>query len=263
MKIEICVDSVESAIAAAKGGAHRIELCSALSEGGITPSAGLITAVRAAIQIELIVIIRPRGGNFVYSDHEFEVIREDILQARQRGADGVALGILTDKGTVDLQRTRILVELAHPLRVTFHRAFDDCKDLDGALEDVIACGADRLLTSGGAPDAPTGMNAIAHLYKNAGSRIPIMAGGGIRTSNVRSLALHTGVQEVHASLNTKVAGMPNHFASAVKSSQDGLAHFVLNEHDVRAFISELDASSARRYKAPTQNSNLTFGKPTV
>jgi copper homeostasis protein len=201
----------------------------------------LITAVRAAVKIDLIVIIRPRGGDFVYSDHELEVMREDVLEARAKGADGVALGILTDKGTVDLQRTRALVELARPLKVTFHRAFDDCKDLDRALEDVIACGTDRLLTSGGAPDAPTGMNAIAHLYKKAGSRIHIMAGGGVRTSNVRDLALHTGIQEVHASLNTKAATTPNGRASAVKSRQDGLAHFVLEENDVRAFISALDA----------------------
>jgi copper homeostasis protein len=244
MELEICVDSVESAIAAARGGAERIELCSALSEGGITPSAGLIDAVRAAVSIQLFVIIRPRGGNFVYSDDELDVMRKDIVEAKARGVDGVALGVLTREGTVDQARTTDLVRWARPLQVTFHRAFDVCADMDRALEDVIACGADRVLTSGGKTDAVKGMEAIAGLARKAGNRIRIMAGGGIRISNVRNLALRTGIREVHTSLSTAVKSAA--FDSGVEANalHGPFTRFLLREHDVRAFKSVLHAIPA-------------------
>jgi copper homeostasis protein len=226
MELEICVDSVESAIAAAEGGAERIELCSALSEGGITPSVGLIDAVRAAVSIPQFVIIRPRGGSFVYSNFELDVMRKDIVDAKTRGVDGVVLGVLTGEDTVDRARTTELIELARPLQVTFHRAFDACTDLHRALEDVIACGADRLLTSGGKADAVKGMNMIASLQRRAANRMRIMAGGGIRVSNVRLVARRTGIREVHTSLNTHGKGV-------------GRIRFLVRESDVRAFKSAL------------------------
>jgi copper homeostasis protein len=241
MDLEICVDSVESAMAAARGGAERIELCSALSEGGITPSAGLISAVRTAVKIDVFVIIRPRGGDFLYTDHEFEVMRKDILEAKKRGIDGVVLGILTADGTVDCARTRSLVELSRPLQVTFHRAFDVCKDLDLALEEVISCGADRLLTSGGKADARKGIEQIARLRRAAHGRIRIMAGGGIRTSNVKDLALRTGIREVHTSLSKKVKSAAYENSSNWASRPDGCARFLVMENDVRAFKSKLQA----------------------
>lgn len=239
MDLEICVDSVESAIAAAAGGAERIELCSALSEGGITPSTGLISAVRAAVKIDVFVIIRPRGGDFIYSDHEFNVMRQDILEAKARGVDGVVLGILTADATVDRARTSALVDLARPLRVTFHRAFDVCEDIDTALEDVIACGADRLLTSGGKSDAMRGADKLAQLQATAGSRIRIMAGGGIRAANVRDLARRTGIREVHTSLSTKLKSTAYDGGAELATRQGGFTRFLVKERDVRAFKSAL------------------------
>jgi copper homeostasis protein len=235
MNLEICVDSLESAIAAAKGGAKRIELCSALSEGGITPSAGLISAVRAAVDIDVFVIVRPRGGDFVYSDQELEVMRQDIAEAKTRKVDGVVMGVLTKKGTVDMAQMRKLIALARPLQVTFHRAFDVCEDLDRALEDVIACGADRILTSGGKPDAILGTARIAQLRKKAGDRIGIMAGGGIRSSNVRTLALKTGVREIHSSLSNNAED-----SAELGSGENGRRSYRVFEHDVRAFKAAIE-----------------------
>jgi copper homeostasis protein len=243
MNVEICVDSVESAIAAANGGAERIELCSALSEGGITPSFGLIRAVREAVDIDVYVIIRPRGGDFVYTDREFEVMRTDIEEAKALGANGVVLGVLTAEGLVDGARTGALVEQARPLGVTFHRAFDVCSDLDRALEDVIASGADRLLTSGGEPDAVRGWRQIARLRQLAGDRIGIMAGGGVRSANVRLLALRTGVTEVHTSLSAAVKKVRRNGTQNGSRSFDDYKRFLVVEDDVRAFKATLPAGS--------------------
>jgi copper homeostasis protein len=238
MNVEICIDSVESAIAAARGGAKRVELCSALSEGGITPSAGLISAVRAAIEIEVFVIIRPRGGDFVYSDSEIEVMARDIEEAKQRKVDGVVLGVLTPDGDVDVERTRKLIELARPLGVTFHRAFDVCNDLSRGLEDVISAGADRILSSGGAPDAMRGIDRLAQLQKEARGRISIMAGGGIRPANVRALTLKTGVGEVHSSLSRSI----DESAEMGSGKNERRAYLVLEE-DVRAFKAAAEATA--------------------
>ncbi|WP_109486904.1 copper homeostasis protein CutC [Occallatibacter savannae] len=244
MNVEICIDSVESAIAAARGGANRVELCSALSEGGITPSAGLISAVRAAVKIQVFVIIRPRGGDFVYSDAEMDVMARDIEEVKARGVDGVVLGMLTPGGEIEVERTRRLVELARPLGVTFHRAFDVCNDLGRGLEDVITTGADRILTSGGAADAMQGMDRLAQLQRDARGRISIMAGGGIRPANVRALTLRTGLEEVHSSLSRSSD-------ESAEMGQSGKRTYLVFEDDVRAFraaieATELDAESEVR-----------------
>jgi copper homeostasis protein len=249
MDVEICVDSVESAIASASGGAERVELCSALSEGGITPSSGLIREVRAAVPIQLFVIIRPRGGNFVYSDSELEVMRKDILAVKALGVDGVVLGALTRDDEVDQPRTRELIQLARPLQVTFHRAFDVCRNMNRALEGVIATGADRILTSGGKTDAVSGLTTIAALQQQAGQRIRIMAGGGIRASNVRTIALHTGISEVHTSLNSdaKTGGFDG--GVEIHRLRSEFAPFVVTESDVRAFKSALREVEAEKEPA--------------
>lgn len=238
MDVEICIDSVESAIAAARGGAKRVELCSALSEGGITPSAGLISAVRTAVDIQVFVIIRPRGGDFVYSDAEMEVMARDIAEVKARGVDGVVLGILTPSGDIDVDRTRRLVTLARPLGVTFHRAFDVCNDLSRGLEDVISAGADRILTSGGAADAVQGMDRLAQLQRDARGRISIMAGGGIRPGNVRALTLKTGINEVHSSLSRS-----SDESAEMGSAQSSRRTYLVFEEDVRAFKAAIGSSS--------------------
>lgn len=202
--VEICVDSLESAIAAERGGAKRVELCSDLLEGGITPSAGLIATARKKISIGLHVMIRPRGSDFFYSDDEFDVMRRDVLMAKQLGADGVVFGILDLEANVDIQRTRALVDLARPLQTTYHRAFDMSSDLSRALEQVVEAGADRILTSGGAQTAIEGSAVLRSLVERANGRVIIMAGGGIDDQNVQVLLEKTGVREIHAGLKTIV-----------------------------------------------------------
>jgi copper homeostasis protein len=197
--VEICVDSLESATVAEAAGAGRIELCSALSEGGITPSAGLIESVCNNISIEVNVIIRPRSGDFLYSDTEFSVMRRDIEKAGEAGADGIVTGILNRDGTVDIERNALLAEYASPMKVTFHRAFDMCRDPKKALEDVISAGAARILTSGQARSAIEGAQLIKELVVTAGERIKIMPGGGITEYNIALLATTTGAKEYHLS----------------------------------------------------------------
>jgi len=203
--LEVTVDSVASAVAAEQGGVHRIELCGSLEAGGITPSAGLIAMVRKRVAVPLHVLVRPRAGDFCYTADEFEVMKRDVLLAKQLGAHGLALGILTSERRVDVPRTRELVELARPLSVTFHRAFDATADLPAALEDVVSTRADRILTSGGAATAERGAAVIARLVALAATRIIILACGHIREHNVVTLVSATGVKEVHASLQTQAA----------------------------------------------------------
>ncbi len=203
--VEVCVDSVASARAAEQGGGARIELCSSLIEGGVTPSAGLIEMTRAAVSVALHVMIRPRAGDFCYAADEFETMQRDIARARQLGANGVVFGILGGDGNIDISRTRQLVDAARPLEVTFHRAFDMTADLFRALEDVCATKADRILTSGGQPTALLGSETIAQLVKRARRRIVIMPGSGIKPENARRLVEQTGVAEIHVGLRSAVA----------------------------------------------------------
>lgn len=202
--IEVCVDSVASAVAAQRGGAARVELCSSLLEGGITPSGGLIESVRGKISIGLQVIVRPRGGDFCYSEEEIEVMSRDIATAKDLGADGVVLGALDPDGNVEVSVTRQLVQLARPLNVTFHRAVDMSSDLFRALDDVCVAGVDRLLTSGGEPTCLQGVEMIGRLNQAAQGRIVIMAGGGIGRGDARTIIERSGVREIHVGLSSPV-----------------------------------------------------------
>lgn len=195
--VEACVDSVASALAAERGGAGRLELCDNLSDGGTTPSAGMLEAVKARVSVPVFVIVRPRGGGFVYSNDELDVMRRDVALARRFGADGIVAGVLTPDAAVDVERMREIVMLAGTLPVTFHRAFDLTRDLETALEALVTAGVARVLTSGGAPTALEGAETIARLVTRAAGRIAIMAGGGVREENVASVVGGSGVREVH------------------------------------------------------------------
>jgi copper homeostasis protein len=214
--LEACVDSVESALAAQAGGANRVELCENLLEGGTTPSAGLIEVSHERLRIPLHVLVRPRGGDFVYSDVETEVMQRDIALARRMGAAGVVLGALHPDGTVDMERTRAMIEAARPLSVTFHRAFDFTPDADAALDTLIALGVDRVLTSGQAPTAVAGTQTLARLVARAAGRIGILAGGGLSEENLLAVASESGVREVHvratALLESPASFRPRHLS---------------------------------------------------
>jgi copper homeostasis protein len=204
MIFEVCVDSVEGAIAAQEGGAQRVELCANLVEGGVTPSLGMIRQTCLNVVCGVHVLIRPRGGDFYFSPLEMEVMRQDIRTARDSSADGVVIGLLLPDGTIDVERTRQLVELARPLSVTFHRAFDMCADPAAALEALIELGVDQVLTSGQAPTALEGAEVIAGLVQQAAGRIGILAGGGVNAENLPELVLKTGVRQVHFSAREEV-----------------------------------------------------------
>jgi copper homeostasis protein len=198
--VEACVDSVASSLAAERGGASRLELCDALFDGGTTPSAGMIAACKAAVSIPVFVMIRPRGGGFVYSDAERDVMQRDVLVARELGADGIVIGGLNQDATIDLDLVGCLMEAARELPVTFHRAFDVTSDLPASLEALAGAGVQRVLTAGGAPTAVEGAHVLSALVRQAGSRLVVMAGGGVRETNVSELVSLSGVRELHVRL---------------------------------------------------------------
>lgn len=202
--IEICTYSLEYAIAAQAAGADRVEFCASPAEGGTTPSMGAIELARKSLKIALNVLIRPRGGDSLYTAREFESMKEDIRLCKQLGVDGVVVGVLLPNGHVDRERSGELVDLARPMSVTFHRAFDMAADPFAALEDAVAIGCNRILTSGQARSALEGADLIAQLVRRAGDRIIIMPGAGVTDANLGELAAKTKAREFHSSSRTAV-----------------------------------------------------------
>jgi len=200
LSFEVCLDSADSCAMARDGGADRVELCSALMEGGLTPSYGMIVEARKALAAtKLFVIIRPRGGDFCYSDTEFRAMEHDVKMAKDLGADGIVVGILKPDGSVDVERTSKLVGLASPLPVTFHRAFDMARDPFEAMEAAISAGCQRILTSGQESSSLEGAELIAELIRRADGRIIIVPGGGVRERNIKKIRDHFSAFETQDS----------------------------------------------------------------
>ncbi|WP_276496660.1 copper homeostasis protein CutC [Pontibacter litorisediminis] len=202
--LEICIDSVASAVAAEQGGAQRVELCDYLAGGGTTPSSGMIEVVRQSIRIGLHVLIRPRRGDFLYSPAEFAVMKRDIQLCRRLGVNGVVIGALTRDGSIDVAGTQALIEAAEGMSITFHRAFDLVADPYKALDDLLQLQVHRLLTSGHQETALQGADLIRELHERAAGKLIILPGGGVTPANVQELVSRTGVSEVHASVRKSV-----------------------------------------------------------
>jgi len=223
--VEVCANSVMSALAAQKGGASRVELCDNLTEGGTTPSYGSIITARKYLSIALNVLIRPRGGDFLYNDAEFEIIRQDVISCREAGADGIVTGILKENGTIDQERMAEIVQLAWPMTVTFHRAFDKTADAMSSMEKLTKLGINRLLTSGHRETAIAGASEIAQLIKAAGENIIIMPGSGINEDNITRLFQLTDAREFHVSArHTRTSSMTyrdnNNRISSISANAD-------------------------------------------
>lgn len=239
---EICANSAESCVAAQAGGAHRVELCASMPEGGTTPSFGEIRLARKLIDIRLHVIIRPRGGDFLYTPLELDIMEEDIHMARQAGADGVVFGCLTPEGDLDMPAMRRLMKISEGMSVTFHRAFDYVRSPEQVLEHLIDLGVNRVLTSGQQPTAMQGASLLAALVRQAAGRIVIMPGCGVNEWNIAELAACTGASEFHFSareLKESKMLLRNPALSMGSSDQDEYAHPVTTAERVRHTIQAL------------------------
>jgi copper homeostasis protein len=239
--IEIATSDFITTQAAVEGGADRIELCAALTEGGTTPSYGMVKKCREKFSVQLFPIIRPRGGDFFYTDEEYDIIKEDVLLCKNLGCDGVVIGFLKKDGTLPVKKIAALIQLAYPMEVTFHRAFDRCKDPFEAIEQLIQIGCTRLLTSGQQPAAPQGIELIAQLVKAADERIIIMPGSGVRKENIKELAQKTGATEFHSSLRSKQKSRMEFIHPAFSKSEESYTNPAIDVEDVKALRKALQA----------------------
>ena len=237
--IEIATSDFLTTRLAVEGGADRIELCANLAEGGTTPSYAHIKKCREAFEIALFPIIRPRGGDFLYTKDEFEIMKNDIKLCKELGCEGIVIGLLNMDGTIDMTRTAELIELAYPLEVTFHRAFDRCKDPFVALEELIEIGCQRILTSGQRPTVSEGVDLIAELNKKADDRIIILPGSGVRKDNIKMLAEKTGCIEFHSSLRGKTKSPMQFIHPAFADSAESYSNNEISPDEVRALRNAL------------------------
>lgn len=233
--IEIATSDFLTTKSAVEGGADRIELCANLAEGGTTPSYGHIKKCRDAFTVPLYPIIRPRGGDFLYDTEEFEIMLHDVKLCKQLGCDGIVIGLLNTDGSIDIKRTSFIVEAAYPLGVSFHRAFDRCRDPFEAMEQLIQIGCERILTSGQKPIAPDGIDLITELNNTADKRIIIMPGSGIRKENIKMLADKTGCVEFHSSLRRKTKSNMEFVHPAFAGSDESYMNNALDANEVIAF----------------------------
>lgn len=232
-KLEIIGFNIESCIAAQEAGADRIELCASPGEGGTTPSYGLIQSAREKLDIDLYVMIRPRGGDFLYNDDDFEMMKKEIELCKKSGCDGIVTGILTTDGKIDKPRCRQLIELAYPLEATFHRAFDRVDDPFQALEDLIDLGFERILTSGLKPKAVESLKLLKELVNKADGRIIIMPGSGVTSQNIISIAGTTGAKEFHSSASFSKESEVKFINAKMNES---LNHVSVNKEEVRKMV---------------------------
>jgi copper homeostasis protein len=245
--IEIATSDFLTTKSAVEGGADRIELCANLAEGGTTPSYAHIKKCREAFDIALFPIIRPRGGDFLYTKDEFEIMKNDIKLCKELGCEGIVIGLLNMDGTIDMTRTSELIELAYPLEVTFHRAFDRCKDPFVALEELIEIGCQRILTSGQQPSVGSqesvvnskAVDLITELNKKADDRIIIMPGSGVRKDNIKMLAEKTGCIEFHSSLRGKAKSRMQFIHPAFANSEESYSNNEISPDEVRALRNAL------------------------
>ncbi len=231
--VEIAVFSVEAALSAIAAGADRIEFCENPNEGGTTPSYGSLVTLKKLTSKTVFPIIRPRGGDFLYTDAEYECIKADVLIAKELGYAGVVIGLLNADGSIDIKRTAALVELAAPMEVTFHRAFDRCKDPFQGLEDIITAGCKRILTSGQVPNAHDALPLISQLVEKANGRIIIMPGSGVRSNNIKEIINVTKATEIHSSARKVMASKMEY---TQPSMQENLISYQVNEQEVLDMI---------------------------
>ena len=236
--LEVCAGDIQSVKNAAAGGAARVELCSGLSEGGLTPSEGLVRAAMQVPGIKVNVLIRPRQGDFLYSEDEVEIMLSDIRRCRGLGVNGVVIGALTPDGDVDCEICARLIEAACGLSITFHRAFDLVRDPMQALEDVVKLGCDRILTSGCAPSAIGGVETLKQLQQQADGRIVILAGGGVNPGNARDIIERSGVRELHASARSLVESLMRYRSEGISMGAPGSDEYARPETDTK-IVSEI------------------------